>query len=337
MIAWATMANGLATALAQIFPALNHRPAQIAVMSGIIIGLSMINILGVNFSKIINNIATVGKVIPLILFIVVGIFFVKISNFHPIVPANFSNQNFGAAALLIFYAFTGFESIAVASEDMENPQKSLPRAIISVMTIVSIFYVLIQIVSIGVLGPQLSKVTTPIQAAMTQFMGSGGLVIVALGEIISISGINIASSFITPRSAVALADDGLLPAFMKKRNKRGVPVWTIIITALITLPIALSGSFTTLAAISVVSRFAQYLPTILAVLVFRKTKKDAPRAFKIPFGPIIPIIAIFVSLWLLSKASLHNLIWGFGGLVIAIPFYFIMKYLNRKHSTNNNN
>lgn len=184
---------------------------------------------------------------------------------------------------------------------------------------------------------QLSKVTTPIQAAMMQFMGSGGLVIVALGEIISISGINIASSFITPRSAVALADDGLLPAFMKKRNKRGVPVWAIIITALITLPIALSGSFTTLAAISVVSRFAQYLPTILAVLVFRKTKKDAPRAFKIPFGPIIPIIAIFVSLWLLSKASLHNLIWGFGGLVIAIPFYFIMKYLNRKHSTNNNN
>lgn len=337
MIAWATMANGLATALAQIFPALNHRPAQIAVMSGIIIGLSIINILGVNFSKIINNIATVGKVIPLILFIVVGIFFVKISNFHPIVPANFSNQNFGAAALLIFYAFTGFESIAVASEDMENPQKSLPRAIISVMTIVSIFYVLIQIVSIGVLGPQLSKVTTPIQAAMTQFMGSGGLVIVALGEIISISGINIASSFITPRSAVALADDGLLPAFMKKRNKRGVPVWAIIITALITLPIALSGSFTTLAAISVVSRFAQYLPTILAVLVFRKTKKNAPRAFKIPFGPKIPIIAIFVSLWLLSKASLHNLIWGFGGLVIAIPFYFIMKYLNRKHSTNNNN
>ena len=114
------MANGLATALAQIFPALNHRPAQIAVMSGIIIGLSMINILGVNFSKIINNIATVGKVIPLILFIVVGIFFVKISNFHPIVPANFSNQNFGSAALLIFYAFTGFESIAVASEVLKN-------------------------------------------------------------------------------------------------------------------------------------------------------------------------------------------------------------------------
>lgn len=330
MIAWATMANGFATALSQIFPALNNRFAQIMVMSTVIIGLSLINLLGVSFSKIINNLATIGKIIPLVLFIVIGIFFIKDSHFQPIVPANFNSTNFGAAALLIFYAFTGFESIAVASEDMENPQKTLPKAIILVMTVVSIFYLLIQIVSIGVLGTKLASFTTPIQAAMTQFMGSGGMIIVACGELISIGGINIASSFITPRSAIALADDGLLPKFMKKRSQNNVPFWAIIVTAAITLPIALSGSFTTLAAISVVSRFAQYLPTCLSILVFRKTKKDAERPFKIPFGPVIPIIAILVSIWLLSKASLHNLIWGFGGLIIAIPFYFIMKFLNRK-------
>lgn len=328
MIAWATMANGFATALGQIFPTMNSHSAQIIIMVTVIAGLSIINLLGVEWSKAVNNFATIGKIIPLILFIVIGVFFIKYSNFHPIVPTKSNSTTFGEASLLIFYAFTGFESIAVAAEDMDKPQKNLPKAIIMVMTIVSIFYILIQIVSIGVLGKHLAQATTPIQAAMTKFMGKGGMIVVALGELISIGGINIASSFITPRSAVALADDGLLPNFMKKRLKNNAPVWAIIITGLITLPIALSGSFTTLAAISVVSRFAQYLPTCLSILVFRKTMRDIKRPFKIPFGPIIPVIAIIVSIWLLSKATMHNLIWGFGGLIIAIPFYFIMRAIN---------
>lgn len=208
------------------------------------------------------------------------LFFIKGGNFHPIVSDKFSTTSFGAAALLIFYVFTGFESIAVAAEDMDNSQKKLPHAIIFVMTIVSIFYIFIQIVSIGVLGPRLTTATTLVQAAMTKFMGNGGLIIVAARELISIGGINIASSFITPRSAVALADDGLLPKFMKKRAKNNAQVWAIIIIGLITLPIALSGSFTTLAAISVVSRFAQYLPTCLSILVFHKTKKNIERPLK---------------------------------------------------------
>src|SRR5699024_624829 len=100
--------------------------------------------------------------------------------------------------------------------------------------IVSIFYILIQVVSIGVLGSHLAAATTPVQAAMTEFMGNGGLIIVAAGELISIGGINIASSFITPRSAVALADDDLLPQYMKNRDQINAPAWAIIITRLIT-------------------------------------------------------------------------------------------------------
>lgn len=334
MIAWATMANGFATAMGQIFPSMNSHLSQIIIMTVVIIGLSIINLLGVEWSKTVNNFATIGKIIPLVLFIVIGLFFIKHGNFHPIVPNKANSTTFGKASLLIFYAFTGFESIAVAAEDMDKPQKNLPRAIIMVMTIVSIFYILIQTVSIGVLGSHLAQATTPIQVAMTKFMGKGGMIVVALGELISIGGINIASSFITPRSAVALADDGLLPNFMKKRLKNNAPIWAIVITGLITLPIALSGSFITLAAISVVSRFAQYLPTCLSILVFRKTMRDIKRPFKIPFGPIIPVIAIIVSIWLLSKATIHNLIWGFGGLVIAIPFYFIMRAINSKKKVN---
>ena len=328
MIAWATMSNAFATALGQVSPTMNTRPMQIIVMSSIIIILSAANLIGVSQTKWLNNIVTIFKLAPLLLFIAVGIFYIQGDNLA-ITTVHLTPSNFGKGAILLFYAFTGFESIAVAAEDMDNPQKNIPKAIILVMIAVSIFYFLIQLVAIGVLGTKLADYQAPIQQAMNTMLGKTGLFIVAAGTLISIGGINIASSFITPRSAVALANDGLLPKFMAKKSKNNVPYWAIIITAIITLPIALSGSFTTLAAISVVSRFAQYIPTVLSIMVFRKTKAHAQRSFKVPFGITIPIIATITSIWLLFQATIEQLLLGFGGLIIAIPFYFIMRRLNK--------
>ena len=75
--------------------------------------------------------------------------------------------------------------------------------------------------------------------------------------------------------------------------------------------------------ISAISRFIQYIPTCLAVIVFRHTKKDVARPFKVPLGPVIPVIALLISGWLLFNTPSANLIWGFGALIIAIPFYFL--------------
>ena len=90
----------------------------------ILVVLGLVNIIGVNAAKYMNNIITVGKLVPLIFFVAVGIFFIKGGNFVPMFPTKIDGATFGSAAILIFYAFTGFESIAVAAEDMENPQKS---------------------------------------------------------------------------------------------------------------------------------------------------------------------------------------------------------------------
>lgn len=325
IIAWATMAVAFATALGQIIPAAQETMVKNTIVVCILVGLGIVNILGVNISKVLNNIVTISKLVPLVIFIAVGIFFIKPANFVPLFPNGaYQSGSFGEAALLLFYAFTGFESIAVAAEDMDNPQKNLPKAIIIVMLIVSFFYIMIQTVSIGILGPELATITTPIQTALERILGPAGGALVAAGTLISIGGINIASSFITPRSGVALADDGLVPAFVGKRSKRDTPYMAIIISVALAIPIALSGSFTTLAAISVVSRFAQYVPTCLSILIFRKTKKDEVRSFQIPFGPVVPIVAVVISVWLLFQASMTQIVWGLGGLIIAVPFYFIM-------------
>ncbi|MGL5614720.1 MAG: APC family permease [Sarcina sp.] len=334
VIAWATMAAGFVTALSVFWPAADKGTTKDIIIVLFIIALGILNIVGVNFTKIIMNIATIGKIIPLVIFIAIGVFFMKAHNFTPMLPNNtYTHGSFGAAALLIFFAFTGFESIALAAEDMDNPSKNIPKAIVIVMIIVSIVYLLIQAVSIGILGPSLANDVNPVTTASSKFLGSTGGILVSLGVLVSIIGVNVASSFSSPRMAVALAEDGLLPKSIAKYNKLNTPYIAIILTVVLTIPIALSGSFTQLALISAISRFAQYLPTCLAVPILRWKKPEMERSFKIPLGPIIPIIAVVVSLWILFQSSAEQIIWGLGGLIVAIPLYFIMKLYNRKKAS----
>lgn len=333
IIAWAAMAMGFPTALGAVWAPAQNPIVQKVIAVSIIILLGIMNIMGVKVSKIMNNIVTTGKLLPLILFVTVGIFFIKGHNFtNPVAESGevVLKGTFGSAALLIFYAFTGFESIGVAAGDMDNAKKNVPLAICIVLVLVAIIYTLIQVNSIGILGPKLAATETPVATASEAFLGKWGGALVTAGTLISIGGINIASSFLTPRSGVAMSDENQLPSIISKRNSKDVPYVAVIISCVLTALITLTGSFTTLAAISVVSRFAQYIPTCLAVPVMRKKAPDMERGFTIPFGPVIPVVAIAVSIWLLTNSDLKRIIFGLGGLVIGAVIYGIMKLSNKK-------
>lgn len=182
---------------------------------------------------------------------------------------------------------------------MDDPKRNIPRAIVMVMLLVSAFYFLIMMVSIGVLGPDLAETKTPIATAAAVFLGTAGGLLVTAGTLVSIGGINLASSFLTPRVIVAIADDHMLPPVFSRYNRFHTPYVAILFATVVGILIALSGSFTTLAAISVVSRFAQYVPTCLAILVLRKRDPEHPSTLPVPFGPVIPVVAVLVSIWLL--------------------------------------
>jgi amino acid transporter len=326
IIAWAAMAMGFVTALSAVWPAALHEPYRTFLVLFILLGLSTLNVLGVKPMKLLNNLVTVGKLLPLALFVGIGAWFIHGGNFHPMFPQGLTRDGFGGAALVIFYAFTGFESMAVAAEDMAEPRKNLPRAVLIVMAIAGIVYCAVQAIAVGTLGPALAKSAAPVADAAMAFMGSGGRWLVTLGALVSIGGINVASSFITPRTGVALAEDRMAPRPFGELNRFGAPHWSILVTVLFAIPVALSGSFVQLAAISMVSRFAQYLPTCLAVIVLRR-RSGRSAGFRIPFGPVIPVVASGISLWLLSKASKPQLCWGLGALALGIPIYFLMKVL----------
>ncbi|WP_337861433.1 amino acid permease, partial [Mitsuokella jalaludinii] len=112
----------------------------------------------------------------------------------------------------------------------------------------------------------------------------------------------------------------MLPPIFSRYNRFHTPYVAILFATLVGILIALSGSFTTLAAISVVSRFAQYVPTCLAILVLRRRDPEHPSTLPVPFGPVIPVIpviAVLVSLWLLVQADLHKILFGLGGVGVV--------------------
>ncbi|GAO99518.1 APC family permease [Fructobacillus ficulneus] len=326
IIAEATLYVAFATALGGLFPDLNNPTAKNVIVTLMAVSLVALNVSGVKLTALISNVVTVGKLVPIALVIVFGLFFMKGSHFDPFFVSHLTtSNNFATTAITLFYIFTGFEALPVIAGEMTNAKKNLPKALMIALSAVALVYVLVMTVSVGVMGDQLASSTVPLKDTFEKIAGSFGGDLISLGMVLSVGGICISSSFITPRSGVALAENKMMPKVLAKKNRKNAPYVAIVFSTVAVLAIAYSGTFTTLAQISAVSRFAQFIPTCLAVLVFRHTKKDEARDFRLPLGPVIPIVALVISVWLLWHVTKTDLVWGFGALVVAVPFYFITK------------
>ncbi|WP_240424481.1 hypothetical protein [Lactococcus allomyrinae] len=161
---------------------------------------------------------------------------------------------------------------------MENPKKILPRIFILTTFAIVVFYVLIQVVAVGILeSHSLSASSVPIQDAFEKVAGSFDRDLIAAGVVLSTGGLLYLKD--------ALTENKMLSKVVARRNRFNAPcIFIIIIPSIIVLVIAWSGAFSQLALISALSHFAQYVPTCLAVLVFAKTKKEVKQSFRLPFG-----------------------------------------------------
>lgn len=325
IVAWAALAVGFVMILGEMWPTVLTEPYRSICIVSLLGGLGVLNVLGVKHVKFVSNVVALTKLVPLVFFIALGLFSMRLENFDPFFASEADFGRVGEASLIIFFAFSGFEVLGVAAEEMRNPQRNIPLAIIIVLGISAAVYFLIQLVVVGVLGSALATSVTPIADAAYYFFGSHGRLIILISTLISSVGINIASSFTVPRTVEVLAKDCYMPAFLAKKGSMGTPVAAIIFSVLLTIAAALSGSFMKLAAISVVARLCQYIPTCLAVFVLRKKYPQQMNLFPKSLKVVIPIVGVLCSLWLLANASADELIWGAGALVVSLPFYFFLR------------
>lgn len=317
-IAWGVMATGVVKTMLNIFGAdsanFNYITAGFIILMTI---LFIINVCGTRILELVSNISTIGKLLALVTAIVAGLILVittgqnNFSQIETVTADVANNMDLGTivmAVIAAFYAFTGFESVASGSEDMEQPEKNLPKAIPLGIVIIAVIYFGIVLVSM-MIDPVAMVNTKEVVALVAIFKNHIVRSIILYGSLISMFGINVAASFHTPRIIESMANENQVPKIFAKRTDKGFPLFSMVITAVlaIILPIAFKYHMGSIMIISAIARFAQFIVVPLALIWFYygKNKQEVVSGVKKNFftDVIIPVVALLLTIVLLAKFS----------------------------------
>jgi len=325
----AAIGNVLADNLATFIPALTE-PLYRGLFLALVIGsLAAINVIGVKESSRFVVTVTLFKIIPLLLLIGVGVFFIETENFKS--GNSFSMSRLGETSLILFFAFGGgAECLLSATGEIKDPRRTIPRGLLLGMGIVLFIYFFIQLVAQGVLGDALAlQAATPLAAVAEKIVGRYGMLLMVATAAVSAFGTMSGDMLVSSRVPYAAARDGLLPTYLAKLHpKFNTPYRSIILYASIGFLLSISGGFRQLAILSSASLLIIYLGVIAATIRLRKVKsKDA---FTIPGGITIPVLAMIATIWFLSHLALHEIMAALIFLAFFTALYVVMKMLSAK-------
>ena len=300
-------------------------------VKAIFVGFLMItNILGMKAAGRTNDILTLIKITPLIFFSGAGLIYIVshtsefASNLSPFIPLGFSN--FGTALVLIFWAYAGFEISTIPADEIEKPRQTIPKAIVLGITIVTIFYLITNIVLFGVRPwHQLASDTTPIATATSTILGwsqtlslTGGI-FVGVGALFSIAGSDESGMIGTSRLAYALAADGLFPeVFARTHPKFKTPYLGIIIQSATALIASIIGELSMLVATSVFLLSVAYAATSLSIFPLNRRIRGKHQARS---GLLIPTLGTIFSIYLITQCTATQILLGMIMLFAGIPIY----------------
>jgi APA family basic amino acid/polyamine antiporter len=288
-----------------------------------VILLTAVNIIGVRDAALVSNVFTIGKLIPILLFIAVGLFFINPQQFSLAAAPGYGA--FSTSVLMLIYAFTGFEMAVIPAGEVRDPRRNLPRAILTAIAVVALLYILIQVVSVGTL-PELATSQRPLADASTRFLGRAGASIISAGVIISIVGNLNVLILAGSRLPFAMAERRELPKIIAATHARfHTPHLAIVITACVMLALTLWSTFSRQVTLSAIARLLAYSATCLALIVLRR-RASAPEAlFKAPAGVAVAVVALLLAAWLLSNSSWLDARDSAIAAGIGLLIYFAMR------------
>ena len=324
-VATAAIANTFVAYLGGVVPALATGPGRFAAITVAIGGLAAINVYGVRAASSTVNLLTIAKLIPLLVFVAVGLAFVepgRVALFE--LPSGSLRQ----AALVLVFAYGGFENANVPTEEAVDPRRHLPVALLTTIAGVAVLYILIQVVAQGTL-PELETSATPLAEAARATMGAPGGWLLTAAAIVSTLGSISAVILVGPRILFAFARHGQLPAGLAAIHPRyHSPHRAVVAFAGLTWIAAVSGGFAQLVALSAVSRLLFSVAICLAVPILRRRPGPAAR-FVLPGGLAIPLAAVALSIWLLTGLSRAQASAGGLGILAGLLIYAGQRWLGR--------
>jgi amino acid transporter len=329
MTAFAANANVMAAYLGSLTDVFATEPARIAIITAVTVGLTWANLLGVKDGVRTMGVFTIFKVVPLVLLVLLGLQHVSGATLIP--GSNFHVEDLGSTTLLLIYTYVGFETIGVTAGETSRPRRTLPRALVGTVIGAGVLYFFIVLVFISVISPENYSDATLVDVGRA-LAGPAGALVITLAAVFSIGG-NLAGSMLAaPRLIFSLAENRLLPQWFAHINKK-TPDRSILVMGAMALTLGLSSSFVDLAIGSSVVRLLGYIICIASLPIIRRNASDAARekAWRLPGGYTVPIIALAICVWLVAQSQIEDWIKVSVLLLIGIALYLVEKwYFARK-------
>ncbi|WP_116112488.1 amino acid permease [Amycolatopsis ruanii] len=326
----------------------------------LVIALALVLTMGTKLSSRVSMVITAIKVGIVLFVIVLGLFYVKGANYTPYIPpaaeaaagesgvdqslfsviAGGASSSFGpfgllAAASLVFFAFIGFDIVATTAEETKNPQRSVPRGIFGSLAIVTVLYVAVSLVVVGMV-PYTDLATDAGDGShktlATAFAANGvnwAANVISVGALAGLTTVVMVLMLGQVRVLYAMSRDGLLPRSLARASDRGTPARATVLVGLLVAVAATFFPANKLEEMVNVGTLFAFVLVSAGVLVLRRTRPDLPRSFRVPWVPVVPILAILACLWLMLNLTVLTWLRFLAWMALGVVIYFVY---SRRHS-----
>ncbi len=322
VLGYAAVSVGFSTALAEWVPSLAARllaglTGKSLVTLAVIVLLGLLNWRGVKLGAGTVDVLALLKLLPLVAVALGGLALVRTEVLAAMLPREGWLSDVAGAAVLAVFMTSGFEFVAVPAGETSNPTRNVPIAVVSSLLAAVALYALLQLAALSAF-PDLPKRAHPLPDLGAVVFGALGRTAIAAAAVVSTLAFCAGSALVVPRYFTALAEDGLLPRALLGTSRFGTPGSAIAVTSVIAAALGLWLDFGALVDVTAIVLFAQYLPTALAVPVLRWRRPDAPRRYRVPFGPVIPLGAAALSVGMLVLGSPSRNSWVLAGEMLGV-------------------
>ncbi|WP_433210217.1 amino acid permease [Dactylosporangium sp. CS-047395] len=315
----------------------------------IVLVLSIVAIVGAKLSGRVTGALVIVKVAVVVFVIGLGLFFIKAANYKPFIPpaeasekasggdapllqvlAGITPQHFGwfgivAAASIVFFAYIGFDVVATTAEETARPQRDVPRGIIGSLIICAVLYMAVSFVVTGMVHYGDLNTAAPLAKAFDLAGQGWASKIISLGAVCGITSVILVLLLGQSRVSFAMARDGLLPPVLAKVHPRfGTPWVMSTITGAIVLVLAAFVPLSELSELTSIGTLFAFVVVSIGVVVLRRTRPDLPRGFRTPWVPVLPVVSVLASVWLMLNLPVVTwvrfLIWMALGLILYFAY-----------------
>ncbi|WP_245730196.1 amino acid permease [Micromonospora pallida] len=314
----------------------------------IVLILTAVLVGGIKISSRLNAVVVTIKVAVVLFVIVAGLFFVRGGNYAPFVPpaepaqggagadatlleavfgqapANFGISGIFAAAALVFFAFIGFDIVATAAEETRLPQRDVPRGILGSLAVCTSLYVAVSLVVVGMQHYAQLDTKAPLAAAF-QAVGQPFIAnLITIGALAGLTTVVMVLMLGQSRVAFAMSRDGLLPRWLSQVHPRyGTPYRITVIVGLVVAVLAGFIPLEELAELVNIGTLFAFVLVAAAVIILRRTRPDLPRGFRVPWGPVIPVLAMVACAVLMLFLTVETWLRFFAWMALGLVVYFL--------------